>query len=202
MIKLAITGGIGTGKTYISHLFEEMGVPVFYADTEAKNLYSRKEVLSILKNQFGDAIFDEDKISFPKLTQLIFHDKSALNKLNGIIHPLVYNEFHQWTERQQSEIVMMESAIIFEGTHASDFDYIITVDASLDTRMERLRQRDIHITEETIRKKIANQLSQEEKCERADFVILHDKDNEDEYLKQQIKNILQQINTRHESYNR
>lgn len=179
-----------------------MGIPVFYADTEAKNLYSHKEVLASLRENFGDTIFDEDKISFAKLTQLIFHNKEALKRLNNIIHPMVYTQFHQWAQQQSSPLVMMESAILFEGTHASDFDYIITVDATLEKRMERLRQRDLHLSEDTIRKKMENQLSQEEKCQRAHFVIRHDSDDEDDHLKQQIKNILQQIQNDYESSNR
>ena len=193
MITIAITGGIGTGKTYVSSFFQREGIPVFYADTEAKKLYDRPEVLAQLRQTFGDTIFDGPQLSFAKLTQVIFNDKAALEKVNSIIHPLVSQEFTKWAKAQQSPLVLMESAIIFEGRLEKQFDYVITVDASLDTRQRRLRIRDAHLDEATIRRKIEAQLPQDEKCRLADFVIRHDHDDEEDYLQQQVKTIIEQI---------
>ena len=196
MITIAITGGIGTGKTYVSAIFQREGIPVFNADAEAKKLYSRADVLAQLRQAFGDHIFDGSQLSFAKLTQVIFNDKEALGKVNGIVHPLVSQAFAKWAKEQNADMVIMESAIIFEGGLEKQFDYVITVDASLATRQRRLHIRDAHLDDATIRRKIEAQMSQEEKCSRADFVIHHDHDNEEEFLQQQVNKIIQYIKNR------
>ena len=196
MITIAITGGIGTGKTYVSSIFQRMGIPVFYADAEAKKLYSRADVLAQLRQAFGDHIFDGSQLSFAKLTQVIFNNKEALLKVNNIVHPLVSQEFAKWAKEQDAAMVMMESAIVFEGGLEKQFDYIITVDASLETRKRRLRTRDAHLDEATLQRKIEAQMSQEEKCCRAHFVIRHDNDDEEEFLQQQVNTIVQYIKNR------
>ena len=193
MITIAITGGIGTGKTYVSALFQREGIPVFNADVEAKKLYAHPEVLAQLRQAFGDTIFDGSQLSFAKLTQVIFNDNEALVKVNGIVHPLVSQEFAKWAKEQNAAMVIMESAIIFEGGLEKQFDYVITVDASLETRQRRLRIRDAHLDDATIRRKIEAQMPQEEKCSRADFVIHHDHDDEEEFLQQQVNKIIQYI---------
>ena len=193
MITIAITGGIGTGKSYIADIFRRAGIPVFDADTEAKKLYDRPEVLARLRQAFGDDIFEGQQLSFAKLTQVIFNDQMALAKVNSIIHPLVSQEFARWSKVQHSPIVLMESAIIFEGGLENQFDYIITVDASMETRLARLHCRDAHLDEATILRKIEAQMPQAEKCRRADFVIQHDRDDEEDYLQQQVNTIIQYI---------
>lgn len=196
MITIAITGGIGTGKTYVSSFFKHAGIPVFHADGEAKKLYQHPKVLQQLHSTFGEFVFEGTELSFTKLTQLIFSDHQALQKINKIIHPLVFQMFEKWSTEQGRPIVAMESAIIFENALEGLFDYTICVDSTLEARLARLRQRDQHLGEDTILQKIRNQLPQSLKCKLAHFVIKHDREDEDDFLQQQVQSIIQYINTR------
>ena len=115
MRKYALTGGIGTGKTFISKEFIKKGIPVFYADEEAKKLYAREEVVEQLRQLFGDQIFTDKRLDFKKLGAIIFSNPANQQQLEALIHPLVMAEFEQWAAEQGTEEVMMESAIIFEA---------------------------------------------------------------------------------------
>ncbi len=176
MIKIALTGGIGTGKTFISKRFLQNGIPVFYADEEAKKLYSDEKVLAALREIFGDSIFHEGKLIFSKLASIVFENDAEMKKLEAIIHPRVMEEFSKWTSQQKSEEVMMESAIVFEAHLEKYFDKVFVVNASLPVRMARIRRRNPEMSDEEIMARINRQIPQEVKCERADLVIEHDID--------------------------
>ncbi len=173
MLKIALTGGIGTGKTYLSKHFIEMGIPVFYADEEAKKLYSDPIVLLQIKAKFGTSVFSNQQIDFTKLAALVFSDAEALEWINRLIHPIVLHQFDQWSIDQKTPTVMMESAIIFEAHLERFFDKIIVVDAPLQVRIERIKKRSPHLKDEEIMKRIEAQISQEEKCKRADLILLN-----------------------------
>lgn len=173
MIKIVLTGGIGTGKTHLSKHFIEMGIPVFYADEEAKKLYSEPEVIRFFSTTFGDIVLSDGKIDFKKLSDLIFSDEKARAQVNQYIHPLLFEHFNQWGKKQKCNIIMMESAIIFEAGLDHHFDKIIVVDSPMGVRLERIRKKYPHWSEDEIRKRIATQLSQEEKCKRADLILLN-----------------------------
>ncbi|MBP1673436.1 MAG: dephospho-CoA kinase CoaE [Bacteroidetes bacterium] len=173
MLKIALTGGIGTGKTYLSKHFIEMGIPVFYADEEAKKLYSDSIVLLQIKAKFGTSVFSNQQIDFAKLAALVFSDSKALEWMNRLIHPIVLQLFDQWSIDQNTPTVMMESAIIYEAHLEGFFDKIIVVDAPLQVRIERIKKRSPHLKDEEIMKRIEAQISQEEKCKRADLVLLN-----------------------------
>jgi dephospho-CoA kinase len=173
MLKIALTGGIGTGKTYLSRHFIEMGIPVFYADEEARKLYSDPIVLLQIKAKFGTSVFTGQQIDFTKLAALVFSDAEALDWINRLIHPIVLHQFDQWSIDQKTPTVMMESAIIFEAHLEGFFDKIFVVDAPLLVRIERIKKRSPHLKEGEIMKRIEAQISQEEKCKRADLVILN-----------------------------
>src|SRR5690554_5750516 len=98
MVRIALTGGIGTGKTHLSKHFVEMGIPVFYADEEAKKLYSEPEVIRFFSSTFGDVVISDGKIDFKKLSSLIFSDENARIRVNQYIHPLLFERFYQWEE--------------------------------------------------------------------------------------------------------
>lgn len=171
MIKIALTGGIGTGKTYISQQFAAIGIPIYYADDEAKKLYQDAEVVNFLHKQFGEVIFKDGTLCLPKLAEQIFTNPQQLTLLNNFLHPLVMAKFNAWAEEQKSSMVIMESAIIFEANLTHHFDKIWVVNAPLDIRIERIKKRNPHLTLDNIRARIANQISQEEKCKHADLVI-------------------------------
>lgn len=173
MLKIALTGGIGTGKTYLSKHFVEMGIPVFYADEEAKKLYNLPEVIQFFRTNFGEAVFTNQSLDFQKLAQFVFSNDESRLLVNNYIHPLVFKKFEEWAKIQNKPSVMMESAIIYEAHLDHLFDKIIVVDAPLEVRVERIKKRSPHLSDEEIMNRINAQISQEIKCKKADLVILN-----------------------------
>ena len=171
MLKIGLTGGIGTGKTYISRHFIDMGIPVFDADEETKKLYCEPKVQALLRQQFGDVIFTDNQLDFKKMGNLLFSSPEALQQINTLIHPLVTEHFNRWATQQQSKAVIMESAIIFEAGLAPLFDKIFVVDAPLAVRIQRIQVRNPEWNETDIMKRINAQMKQEEKCRLGDLVI-------------------------------
>jgi dephospho-CoA kinase len=170
-IKIALTGGIGTGKTYISKQFLDMGIPVFYADEEAKKLYLSEKVISIFREKFEDDFFTDNQLDFSKLSGFVFSNVENRKQIEAIIHPLVMQQFEEWASQQVSNIVMMESALVFEAGLESFFYKIIVVDAPFDVRMARMKNRNPQLTEKRLFEIMETQLPQEEKRHRADLVI-------------------------------
>lgn len=172
MYKIALTGGIGTGKTYLSKHFLEMGIPVFYADDEAKKIYQDKSFIQSLCQEFGtEILFPDGQVDLKKISHIVFSDHSQLQKLNAMIHPWVMRQFEEWAVQQSSKTVMMETAIVFEGNLTSYFDKIIVADAPLELRIRRVLLRNPEMSREEILQRISKQMSQEEKCRRADLVV-------------------------------
>jgi dephospho-CoA kinase len=170
-IKIALTGGIGTGKTFISKQFLDKGVPVFYADEEAKRLYDTEKVIALFKEKYNDALFTNNQLDFSKLAAFTFSNDENKKAIEAIVHPIVMQEFEAWTAQQESEMVVLESAIIFEAELTHYFDKIIVVDAPLEVRIERIKERNPYLSDEEILQRIHSQMPQEEKCKRADYVI-------------------------------
>jgi dephospho-CoA kinase len=173
MIKTGITGGIGSGKTYVCRIFENLGVPVFYADAEAKKISSRTEVMESIVRLFGFSITDHKKqVDRKKLAQLVFHEPDQLKKLNELVHPLVKSEFEGWCTRYTNKAyVLKEAAILFESGSYKDLDKVITVVSPLPERIQRIKQRDPGITEPEIEKRISHQWKDEEKIKFTDFTL-------------------------------
>ncbi len=171
MIKIALTGGIGTGKTFISKNFIKMGIPVFYADEEAKKCYQIPEIIDTLRTLFGKTIFTRNKLDFKKMAKVVFCNPKKRELVNQLIHPKVMESFDAWSEKQNSPSVMLEAAVIFENDLAKFFDMVIVVDAPEEVRFERIRKRNPSLTEAEIRARMAAQMPQEEKCRLADMVI-------------------------------
>ncbi|MDR2971241.1 MAG: dephospho-CoA kinase [Bacteroidales bacterium] len=172
-IKIALTGGIGTGKTYISKHFLDIGIPIFYADEEVKKMYDSAKIIAIFKDKFGDSFITNSKIDLSKLASFIFENSENRKEIEAIIHPLVMHQFEDWTTHQESNVVMLESALVFEAGLEKFFDKIIVVDAPLDVRIQRIKDRNLHLSEQEILQRIFLQIPQEEKCKNADFVILN-----------------------------
>ena len=175
MIKVAITGNIGSGKSTASKIFNVMGVAVFYADIEARLLYFREDVKQILKQQFGGLIFNNaNEIDTKKLANIIFNDKSKLQKINQIIHPLVFERYKEWLEIHKDQFYTLhESAILFENKLEHHYDLIINVTAPPELRISRIMKRD-GVERLKVEERIANQLSEAEKNKKSDFVIVND----------------------------
>lgn len=172
MYKIALTGGIGTGKTYLSTHFKEMGIPIFYADDEAKKIYQDEKFVESLCRVFGAEILLSDRrVDLKALSRLVFSDPQQLAKLNEMVHPWVMHRFEAWAAQQSTPAVMMESAIIFEGDLTCHFDKIIVADAPLELRIQRVMKRNPELSREEILRRITNQMPQEVKCQRADLVV-------------------------------
>jgi len=148
-----------------------MGIPVFYADEETKKLYDSEIVLSFFKQNYGDSFFTNQKLDISKLADYIFKNDKNRKEIETFIHPLVMQQFDAWATQQSSNIVMLESAIIFEAALEKFFDKIIVVDAPIAVRMKRIKDRNPHLSESEILHRINVQIPQEEKCKRGDLVI-------------------------------
>jgi dephospho-CoA kinase len=175
MLKIGITGGIGSGKTLVCKVFEQLGIPVYYADKIATDIYYHKDVQEKLIATFGkDVIGDSTSVDRKKLANLVFTNRQMLEKLNGIIHPAVTQDFEKWMKlKTNSKYKLKEAAILFEsGTHLG-LDKIITVISPRTSRITNLMKRE-GWTREEVEQRMKNQWTDEEKIKRSDFVIYND----------------------------
>lgn len=188
-LKIAITGNIGSGKSYVSLLFKELDIPVFDSDREAKRLYDRPEIKRLMVNRFGPDIYHEDgTLDRGMMASKVFGDTCALGYVESVLYPSLNAYFAEWADKQESPYVLYESALIFEKHLETMFDAVIVVAASEEVRIRRVMTRD-RCTEDQVRARMALQLPQSEKVTKADFVIVHEADDEDEVLKEQIQRI-------------
>lgn len=174
MIKVGLTGGIGSGKSYISNIFRQLGAPVFCADTEAKLLLFRDDVIKFYKKNFGENVFTNSVLDTKKIAQLIFNDKQALQMVNAFIHPLVKETFDNWCLTfSTSPYIIKEAALLCEGGAYQDLDHLILVTAPLEIKIERVQSRD-SISREDVLRRISNQWADDEKRKLADYEIIND----------------------------
>jgi len=185
MYKVGITGGIGSGKTSVCKVFETLGIPVYYADTRAKQLMNTDiELKAELEGYFGKGIYVDEMLDRGKLAEIIFNDPASLEKVNYWVHPAVARDFECWCNLQTSQYVLEEAAIIFETGLAQRFDQIILVIAPEPVRIERVCTRD-HVSPEIVRKRMDNQWQEDKKMALADYIIYND--NEQSIITQVIK---------------
>lgn len=172
MIKVGITGGIGSGKTTVCKVFRVLGIPVFEADTTAKQLMNTDDELrKNLIGLFGTAVYQPDQtIDRKHLAGIVFTNPSLLAQLNGLVHPVVRKAFEEWCLIQHSPYVLHEAAILFESGFYRMMDKTITVVTSEKQRIERVVKRD-RLTVELVKQRMRNQWSDDEKIKLADFVI-------------------------------
>mgnify|MGYP001298274418 CR=1 FL=1 len=190
MKKVGLTGGIGVGKTYISKIFERIGLPVFNADLEAKRcIVDDKALILEIEKNFGSHIYDNGALRKKDLADIVFNNFEALQKLNSLVHPVVKKRFEDWCLSQGSNIVIKEAAIIFETDAHLSLDYIVCVSAYKDLRINRVQKRDGYSAEDVI-KRMEMQIPQSKKEELSDFVIVN---NEKDLLLPQILNVLKEI---------
>jgi dephospho-CoA kinase len=187
MLKVGITGNIGSGKTTVCKVFETLGISVYYADKEAKKLYRIPEVIEAIKQAFGNHIFDEDNQLIPSLlAKIVFNDTSSLKTLNSIIHPLVLDDLLAWAEKYENEsYILYESALLFESGFVKHFDKHILVTAPLELMQKRVMHRD-HISKEEFMSRANNQMPASEKEVLSDYII---NNSEEETLIPQVVSI-------------
>ena len=196
MLRVGLTGGIGTGKSTASNFFKEIGAFVFDADTEAKNLISANDLVQHeLITEFGTDIIDiSGQINKKKLSRIAFQDVDHQRQLNSVVHPYVFDlldkSFDKEFKKGVHEIFIVDGAMIYESGYDVHMDYIIVVTAQLKNRMERALERKT-LTREEILKRMEFQWPEEDKVNVADFVI-HNDDTEKE-LNQNIKSIIKKL---------
>lgn len=168
---IGLTGGIGSGKTTIANYFSSLGIPVYIADLEARKIMQSPEVVEALKNTFGNSIFQDTTLLREKLAEIVFNDPEKLKQLNAIVHPAVKKHYKEWlTAHQSFPFIIYESAILFETGNYADFDRIITVTAPLESRIQRVVERD-GTSREQVLKRINTQWTDEQRIAKSDYVI-------------------------------
>lgn len=175
MISIAITGGIGSGKSYVSNLLQKRGIPIYDTDDEAKRLMiSDAAIRQGLIALLGANVYIDGILNKPLLASYLFAGADNAARINAIVHPRVKADFYRWSsEHQDCEIVGLESAILFEAGFEDTVDVIVMVYAPEALRIERAMKRD-HATEEQIRARISAQMDDEEKCRMSHIVIRND----------------------------
>ena len=174
MKKIGITGNIGSGKSYVCKMFENLGIPVFYSDDETKKLYLVPSVKELIIKRFGEEVYFEDgSLNKKLLSYHLFKNEEAMQFIESVLYPALNQHFDEWCEQQNTPYVLYESAILFEKNYEKFFDKIIFVSAAEDIRLQRVMKRD-DCSEENVRSRMRLQLSEESKISRADFVIYND----------------------------
>ena len=168
---IGLTGGIGSGKTMVANYIKSLGFPVYIADDEARAIMETDEVVKAISNEFGDEIVENNKVNREKLSKLVFDNPDKLQKLNGIIHPLVKKHFDTWLKNYTDlQFVFKEAAILFETGGDKYCNAIITVTSPIETRIQRIIERD-KTDKESVLKRIQNQWSDEQRIAKSDYVI-------------------------------
>ncbi|MDI6047131.1 dephospho-CoA kinase [Flavobacterium yafengii] len=168
---IGLTGGIGSGKTTIANYFKSFGIPVYIADDEARKIMQSSEITEAIKNVFGDIIFENEKLNREKLAKIVFNNPEKLEKLNKIVHPAVKKHFEQWLlQHTAAPYVIYEAAILFESGSYKNCDLIITVTAPVESRIQRVIERD-KTTRELVLKRINAQWTDEQRISKSDFII-------------------------------
>jgi dephospho-CoA kinase len=174
MKKIGITGGIGSGKSYVSGIIKSMGFPVYHSDESAKLLMeSNPEIKEGLLLLFGDSIYEKDELNKKKLAELIFESPELREKINALVHPIVRADFAQWASNQSKEIVFNEAAILFETGAHTNFDATILVISPEAIRIDRVMKRE-NCSRELVLKRIQSQWSDEQKSSLATYQIIND----------------------------
>ncbi|GAB6012483.1 dephospho-CoA kinase [Viscerimonas tarda] len=175
MLKLGITGGIGSGKSVVSRILSLMGIPVYIADDESKKLTATSAVIKKgLIEAFGEQLYEGNTLNKALLASCIFSDKQKLQTANSIIHPEVAKHYGEWLNaHNRFPIIAHESAILFESGWNSMMDKIVTIYTPPDIRIQRATERD-NTTRESIQERINNQMPDEEKAKLSDYVIYND----------------------------
>jgi len=172
---IGITGGIGSGKSTLSNKLRAEGYEVYDTDVRAKNLQNEQpDLISKLKAHFGEIIYNLDGLDRAALAKIVFGKKELLIELNQLVHPFVREDFNRWiSERSAHKLLFVESAIMFESGFVKLVDKVILITASEEVRIKRVVKRD-GSSPEQVKARIANQMPDELKIAKADFVIYSD----------------------------
>jgi dephospho-CoA kinase len=173
MLRVGLTGGIGSGKTTVAKIFEMLNVPVYYADDASKRLYhTDKDLIASIKKHFGEDVYTGDQLNRTRLAAIVFSDPEKLDLLNQLVHPPTIRDAEEWMKRQTAPYVIKEAALLFESGSASGLDYIIGVKAPSHYRIKRVMERD-GLTREEILHRANRQIDEDIKMRLCDYVIVN-----------------------------
>jgi dephospho-CoA kinase len=191
MLKIGVTGNIGSGKSQVCLIFNILGIPVYNADIKAKELMiNNKYLVSSIRTLIGDdAYFDDGSLNRTLISERVFKDQNLLNKLNALVHPAVGQDFLSWTNIQKGAYVIKEAALLYESLSFKELDAVIMVTAPEKLRIKRTMSRD-GITEEQVLARMKNQMFESEKMAMADYIIGNDGDS---FLVQQVLKVHRSI---------
>jgi dephospho-CoA kinase len=174
MLKIGLTGSIGSGKTTVAKIFELLNVPVYYADEASKRLYhTDKNLVAEVKKHFGEDVYSNEQLNRQKLAAIVFNDPAKLELLNQLVHPPTIRDAQEWMQQQHAPYIIKEAALLFESGSAEGLDYVIGVKAPSHLRIRRVIDRD-GLTREQIISRAKRQIDEEIKMRLCDFVINND----------------------------
>ncbi|MEC7527311.1 MAG: dephospho-CoA kinase [Bacteroidota bacterium] len=192
MLKVGITGGIGSGKSTVSRFFSELGVPVYDSDQRAKSLMQHDDSIIIkIKKEFGDDSYLNNVLNRSHIAEIVFKNELKLKQLNAIVHPVVRTDFNNWlSQNSNARFVIKEAAIMIESGAYKDLDKLIVVNANREQKIKWIKKRD-HLLLEDIENRIQNQLSDKMRNQYADFII--ENNSSKKVLKQQVLSIYNKL---------
>ena len=192
MLKVGITGGIGSGKSTITSLFHDLGVPIYNSDERAKWLLSNDvDLMDQIKILFGQESYSNNKLNRAHIANIVFQDNDMLKQLNAIVHPLVKIDFENWLLLQKKEpLVIKEAAILIERGAYKELDVLIVVLADKKTRIKRVINRD-NVSKEDVEKRMETQISDSERLKFANFSV--DNNTDQSNLKMQVGELYKQL---------
>lgn len=192
MLKVGITGGIGSGKSTVSRFFSELGVPVYDSDQRAKSLMQHDDSIIIkIKKEFGDDSYLNNVLNRSHIAEIVFKNELKLKQLNAIVHPVVRTDFNNWlSQNSNARFVIKEAAIMIESGAYKDLDKLIVVNANREQKIKWIKKRD-HLLLEDIENRIQNQLSDKMRNQYADFIIENNSSKKE--LKQQVLSIYNKL---------
>ena len=191
MLKIGLTGGIGSGKTTVAKVLEVLGIPVYYADEAAKELMYKNELLKQqLIFHFGkDTYFEDGQLNRKHLSAIVFTDKEKLELLNSLVHPVTIADAKEWFSKQTAPYVVKEAALLFESGTTEGLDFIIGVTAPATLRIKRVMDRD-NVTADEVKRRMINQLDEGIKMKLCDFVL---QNNEQQLLLPQVVQLHEEL---------
>jgi len=174
VLKVGLTGGIGSGKSTVAQIFEVLGIPVYYADMAAKKIMNEDEELrSAITNIFGEQAYTNNILDRKYLSSIVFSDPAKLKQLNALVHPATKKDGEAWMQQQTSPYAIHEAALIFEAKVSDRLDFVIGVSSPIELRIKRAMERD-KVSREEVLKRIDQQLDEEVKMSKCDFFLLND----------------------------
>ena len=174
MLRIGLTGGIGSGKTTVAKIFEVLAVPVYYADDAAKKLMNEDENLKqCIIQHFGAETYNSNQLNRPYLSSLVFNNPEKLALLNSLVHPVTIAGADKWMQQQTADYIIKEAALMFETDAFNHVDYVVGVSAPAPLRIQRTIQRD-HTTEAAVAARMNRQMDEDKKLKLCDFIINND----------------------------